>query len=210
MLPTHLPDLEKDLPIIRALAPSGFVIAINVGWGGPELLRSEFPTAWRERYEEKNYFMTDPVFYWTLMNQGWKRWSEIGFPDPMNVAQEAKAYGLEFGVVFSMRVNGQRSFLSAARTKREFKTSEVEKLQSYFEGWMTFLRNRPDLSIGELQVLRCLHDGCGRAEIAAKLGITDITVSKRTRSAMKKLGVSSHMDAVSKALEISYFGVDAE
>ena len=210
MLPSHLPDIEQNLPEIRTLASSGFVIAINVGWGGPELLRSEFPTAWREEYEEKNYFMTDPVFYWTLMKLGWKRWSEIGFPDPMNIAQKAKAHGLEFGVVFSMRVNGRRSFMSAARIEREFKTAEIEKLQNYFESWMTFLRNRPDLSIGELQILRCINDGYGRAEIAAKLGIAQTTVSKRIRSAMSKLGVTSHTEAVSKVLELSYFGVGAE
>ncbi len=208
MLLSRVPDIDSDLTGIRELAPSGFVIALNMGWGGPELLHSEYPDAWRETYEEKNYFMTDPVFYWTLMNKGRKRWSEVGYPDPMGIGEKAKKHGLNFGVVFSKRVHGRRSFMSAARADREFSTNEIELLESYFDKWMKFVSERPELSVGELQVLRCLYDGFGQAKTAEKLGIAEATVSKRARSAMKKLKAATRTEAVSKAAEMNYFSID--
>jgi len=208
MLLSRVPDIESDLAGIRELAPSGFVIALNMGWGGPELLHSEFPDRWRTLYEEKNYFMTDPVFYWTLMNKGHRRWSEVGYPDPMGVNAKAKKYGLNFGAVFSKRVHGKRSFMSAARADREFTTVEMDQLDSYFNKWMEFVSERPDLSVGELQVLRCLYDGFGQAQTAEKLGIAEATVSKRARSAMKKLNASTRTEAVSKAAEMNYFSIE--
>lgn len=208
MLLSRVPDIESDLSGIRALAPSGFVIALNMGWGGPELLHSEFPEEWRTIYEEKNYFMTDPVFYWTLVNKGHRRWSEVGLPDPRKVGEKAKKYGLNYGVAFSKRVHGRRSFMSAARADREFTDDEISQLDSYFTKWMDFVSERPDLSVGELQVLRCLYDGFGQAKTAEKLGIAEATVSKRARSAMKKLKAATRTEAVTKAAEMNYFSID--
>jgi len=80
MLAQIIPDFDDGLATIREIAPAGFVLAFNINWSGPEHLHSEFPAAWKELYERKNYFVADPIFYWTLVSRGRKRWSEIALP----------------------------------------------------------------------------------------------------------------------------------
>lgn len=208
MLVSRIPGIELELEEVRKIATSGFVLAINVSWAGPEYLHSEYPAEWREIYEDKNYFMFDPVFYWTLNNKGMKRWSEVGYPDPMGIAAKAKAYGLCFGAVFSEKVQGRRSFFTVCRPDREFTAPEMTKLSAYFNGWLKVVAERPSLSLGELQVLKCLRDGLSQSGTAEILNISESTVKQRARSAMKKFGAATRAEAVSIAVEKRYLTLD--
>ena len=208
MIVSRIPGINEDLERVREIAPSGFVLALNVGWAGPEFLHSEYPEKWRNIYESKNYFVTDPVFYWTLMNTGRKRWSEVGYPDPLKVSQKAKKFGLVYGAVFSQKVEGKKSFFSAGRSDRELTEPELTELGDFFDKWLTVASERPELSLGELQVMKCLKDGMSQSETAAALSIAESTVKKRAQSVMKKFRASTRAEAVSIAVEKRYFHLE--
>lgn len=128
MSDTHLPGIEKELAELKVLAPSGFVLVLHIRWVGPGYVHFEYPAEWRETYESKNYFALDPVFYWTLTNKGYKRWSELRLPDPAGIFKQGRAYNLNYGAVFATRNNRHRSFLTVAREDREFTDDELVTL----------------------------------------------------------------------------------
>lgn len=208
MLISRIPDLEKDLEHIREIATAGFVLAVNLGWAGPEFLHSEYPDRWRKIYEDRNYFMTDPVFFWTLRNTGHKRWSEVGYPDPRGINKKAKKFGLCFGAVFCQKAEGKKSFFSAGRPDREFTETEMEQLEKYFLKWIQFVAERPELTLGELQTMKCLSEGLTQAQTAEALKVSESTVKKRAQSVMKKFKASTRAEAVSIAVEKRYFTLD--
>lgn len=128
MSDNHLPGIENELSELARLAPSGYVLALNIRWVGPAYVHFEYPDEWRETYESKNYFALDPVFYWTLTNKGFKRWSELRLPDPAGIFKQGRAYDLNYGAVFASRTNRHRSFLTVARADREFTDAEMAEL----------------------------------------------------------------------------------
>jgi len=205
MLAQIIPDFEDGLAQIREIAPAGFVLAFNINWSGPEHLHSEFPKEWKELYERKNYFVADPIFYWTLVSKGRKRWSEIALPDVAGVLGSAADHGMKFGSVFSERRGGRRSFLTVARGDRELEEPEMIILADLFKSWVDVLTNRPALSDGEMDVLACLRDGLAQADIASKLDISESTVKQRARRAMSKLGAATRTQAVALAVAKNYF-----
>ena len=46
---------------LREWGPSGFTIAINIAFRGPELVVSEYAEEWLQLYQERNFFYVDPV-----------------------------------------------------------------------------------------------------------------------------------------------------
>ena len=126
MNPSIISRISEDFDRIRELSPPGFVLALNVRWRGPEYLHSEFPEEWREIYESKNYFMFDPIYYWTMINTGRVRWSEVGLPDPHKISQKAAGHGLSYGATFCQKLDGTKSFLSTAHSEREFTIGEMD------------------------------------------------------------------------------------
>ena len=128
-----LPGIETQLGRLRELAPPGFVLVFDITWSGPKYTHFEYPQEWRDTYEGKNYFILDPVFYWTMTSKGRKRWSELRLPDPAKIFEKGKKYDLNFGAVFSMRSKRSRSFLTAARSDREFTDAELVEMNKLFK-----------------------------------------------------------------------------
>ena len=56
------------------------------------------------------------------------------------------------------------------------------------------------LTMREHEVLQCLVDGLGRAEIAARLHVSANTVRTHTQNLLAKLGVHSTLESVAVAL----------
>lgn len=61
MLSNLIPNYDQEMERLREWAPSGFILAFNLTFRGPEHLHSEYPDAWRRLYEERNYFFVDPT-----------------------------------------------------------------------------------------------------------------------------------------------------
>ncbi len=56
----------------------------------------------------------------------------------------------------------------------------------------------------EKQILRLMADGMKRKEIAAELYISKRTLSNHLQHMFEKLGVSSSVEAVTKAIQMGY------
>lgn len=130
--------LAKDDPILLALeehAPRGFVLGLKMGYGLPAVLHSTFDTRWREEYESRAYFVSDPIFYWTIISSGRKRWSEVSLPDVRGMLKKAREYDMNYGVIFSVKSKDKkhRSFLSVCRDDREYTDEEMDEIGELFD-----------------------------------------------------------------------------
>ncbi len=91
------------------------------------------------------------------------------------------------------------------------KNIEPEKLVSFLsqisQGAIIFNREIPfleELTECEKQILRLLADGMKRKGIAATLYISERTLSNHLQHIFEKLGVSSSVEAVTKAIQMGY------
>lgn len=204
MLSNLIPNYDDEIEKLREWAPSGFILAFNLTFRGPEHLHSEYPEAWRKLYEERNYFFTDPILVWAVGNSGSRRWSEIKLPDIRGMMTEACLFDLNYGAVFSRKNGQKRSFLTMSRKDREFTDTELEVIDEKFSVWADIVIGKRDLTDRELDVLRCLRDGLGQAETAAELGIAESTVKQRALKACSKLGAQNRIQAVAIAVARNY------
>lgn len=91
------------------------------------------------------------------------------------------------------------------------KNIEPEKLISILskimQGVLYFDREIPfieGLTDSEKQILRLIADGMKRKEIADELSISERTLSNHLQHIFEKLGVSSSVEAVTKAIQMGY------
>ena len=204
MLETLIPNFASETDKIHQLAPAGWIMGFNMTYTGPEYLVNHYPDTWRQVYEEKNYFIGDPVLMWTITKSGVVRWSDVRIPDLRGVMAHARQFGLNYGVAFSRKVASKRSFLTVAHDQREFSDAEIEILGSKFDFWVDLLMNRAALTEGELDVLRCFRDGLGQREAADALEVSESTVKQRAQKACSKLGASTRTQAVVIAVSRGY------
>lgn len=207
MLSNLIPNYEDEIQKLREWGPSGFILAFNLTFRGPEHLHSEYPQVWRELYEDRNYFFTDPILVWAVGNSGHRRWSEIKLPDIRNMMEEARAFDLNYGAVFSRKSEFKRSFLTISRSDREFTDIELEIINEKFSVWVGMVVGKKELTDGELDVLRALKNGYGQSAIADHLGIAESTVKQRAQKACTKLGAKTRAQAVAIAVARNYFDV---
>jgi len=75
-------------------------------------------------------------------------------------------------------------------------------MRSYASDSVNESRNaRWDLTVREIEVLECLHEGLRNADIASRLDISPRTVETHVSSIISKLGARSRTEAVRKALQ---------
>ena len=204
-LAAMIPNYDSEVDRLLQYGPSGFVLAFNLTFRGPEHLHSAYPEEWVKLYQDRNYFFLDPINFWTFSHIGEKRWSEIKLPDVRGVMAEAKKYGLVYGAIFSRKRNDKKSLLSVARADRELTDLEIEIIGAKFDGWIDMVVGRTLLTDGELDVLRALRDGLDRQEIAARLGMSESGVKQRGVKACSKLNAKTLTQAVAIAVARNYF-----
>ena len=86
--------------------------------------------------------MFDPIYYWTVMETGVKRWSEIRYPNPRIVSKKASEHGLVFGAIVCKKLNGEKSFLSAARPDRELTDTEMLRMDELMTKWVAIAKSQ--------------------------------------------------------------------
>ncbi|HYS77713.1 MAG TPA: response regulator transcription factor [Candidatus Dormibacteraeota bacterium] len=75
-------------------------------------------------------------------------------------------------------------------------------MRSYASDSVSESRNpRWDLTVREIEVLECLHEGLRNADIASRLEISPRTVETHVGSIISKLGAHSRAEAVRKAVQ---------
>ena len=205
MLHDLIPNFDKEIAALHDMAPSGFIMGFNLTYQGPEHLFNAYPEAWRDIYQERNYFFSDPIARWTIEQEGWVRWSAVKKSAlDMPFMHAAQQFGLNYGVAISRKTDLKRSFLTLAHPSKEFTDEQIIKVVTKFNTWTDLVLNRASLTAGELDVLAGLRDGLGQRAVAEKLGIAEATVTQRAQKACSKLGAKSRTQAVAIAVAKNY------
>lgn len=187
---------------IEALAPSGFYLAIRIGFAFPMLERNHLPEAWVREYTAGGLMVHDPVMTWAYRNCGSARWSELGDEDSQGVLELARNHGLAFGSVVSCTDpcdRSQRSFAFFCRSDREYSDTEVGILHSTLVSWHNTLVRPTNLTAAEIETLGLVKNGLLMKEIAAVLGISESAIKQRLKSARLKLNAKTGPQAAARA-----------
>ena len=99
-IPGVVTDYDSETETIKQIATSGFVLAFNYTFRGPEFFDSTYAEEWQNEYEDKGYYFKDPILLWSVAFSGDKRWSDIPLPDLGSVMERAKKFGLNYGATF--------------------------------------------------------------------------------------------------------------
>lgn len=205
MVSDVIPNFEQELKQLSVVAPAGWNLAFNYRWNGPEHMFVGFSDAWRAEYESRNYAIGDPIFLWIVSrDNGAARWSEVKMPDLRGVMEKARRHQINYGMVFTRHVNATKSFLSMARSDREFTDAELASYKARFEFWVDLLVNRAALDPIEISILRCFRDGLGQAETAVTLGVSESTIKSRFLKICAKLNAQTRTQAVAIAVARNY------
>lgn len=175
---------------------------------------SNYPEDWQTQYQSKNYIAIDPSVQVATKSLLPIVWSDDLFNTVPNLWEEARAYGLHFGVAQSIRdFNGITSMLTLARSNESI--TEVELNTKRFEiTWLTQIAHirmskywvpkvipevNAKLSTREKEVLRWTADGKTSCEISCILKIAECTVNFHINNALVKLNASNKVAATIKA-----------
>jgi len=195
-------DRRIDSNDLNELAPSGYHIALRVGFAFPMEEENTFPSAWIEHYSQQHFVLFDPVMHWMFQNQGYARWSEIDIPDPRRVLFQAQSFGLKHGVMVSYLTDEPqtlRSFGSFTRSDRPFDEIEMQLLFAFVKRRHLETAPPSNLTNAELEVLRMIKDGRRLKEIAHVLGVSEGAIKQRLKNAKRKLDAKTGPQAAALA-----------
>ena len=195
------PSFAKDVVRIRELSAAGFVVGLQIKWAGPAHWHNEFDPEWAETYQKRNYFISDPIFYYARLYEGARRWSEVPFPDVGSIQKKGAKFGLKYGAIIPKKHQRVMSFLSVGNSEREFTDDELVELSAMLDRWIAELGSIEDVPEISLAVLRLMKDGMGQAAIAKELDIAESTVKQRVKKAMVILNARTRTEAVAKAIQ---------
>jgi LuxR family transcriptional regulator, quorum-sensing system regulator SdiA len=187
---------------ILRISPSGFYLALRVGFTFPEEELNRLPDPWVEHYSRHGLVVHDPLMKWVYANQGIARWSEINVPDPQAVRIAALAHGLAYGAVASattVEERGKRSYGLFFRTDREFHDDELASLKGVVETLHSGSKLERKLTANEVEALEMIASGLRLQQIADRLGISESAVKARLNNAKAKLGARTASQAASLA-----------
>lgn len=195
-------DLTVETEGLGQLSPAGHYLALRVGFAFPMFEQYTLPPEWVAIYRTQGLLMNDPVMRWMFENEGACRWSALAHDDSRGILDQAKAFGLNFGVAICCAdetPGGQRSFGSFSRADREFHDCEVAVLQQHLVELHRTLVPPSNLTGAELEALRMVKNGLLMKEIASNLGVTEGAVKQRLKSAKSKLNAKTSTHAATKA-----------
>ncbi|MEL7179377.1 MAG: autoinducer binding domain-containing protein [Pseudomonadota bacterium] len=187
---------------IGQLAPSGYYVALRIGFAFPMEEVNAFPSDWVSHYTKQRFMLFDPVVKWAYSNVGTVRWSEIAGDDPMRIIAQAQTFGMRYGAtvsVFDSNADAQRSFASFTRSDREYTDLEIKLLQAYLTRRHNETAPPTNLTKAELEALGMVKDGKRLKEIAFELSVSEGAVKQRLKNAKLKLGAKTGTQAAALA-----------
>lgn len=183
------------------LSPSGYSIALHIRNGTPHLQYKSYDPDWVQTYVEQGYLLADPVSFWGFGDGTFIRWSDITLPDPHKILQQAKEYGLNYGVAIALGPISSRTIAGFARSDREFTDDEIVELQILMEQLHSIATPPKTLTPPQQAALQHVASGHRYAEIAAMLGISESALKARLRSARDRLSARTTAEAIQRAQE---------
>ncbi len=198
---TEVPGLDQGLARLSDLAPKGYVLGLHIRYAAAHLTFQTYDPRWSEIYTENGYMLADPTVFWAFGNEGACRWSQVGLPDQHGILEQARAFGLNYGVVVSCGAISSRTMGGFAREDREFNDDEIAEMQTVVRGLHDISTPPDQLTPAQRMALRMVAKGARHAEAAALLGISESALKARLRSARDRLMVRTTAEAVQRAQE---------
>jgi LuxR family transcriptional regulator len=194
-------SLESGLSRLSKLAPQGYALGLHIRFASAHIMIQTYDPRWTEVYTQKGYMLCDPMVSWGFGNEGSVRWSGIGYPDPHNIFEQAKTFGLNFGIAVSYGPTSSRSIGGFARSDREYNDREIHEIQGIVQKLHVASTPPESLTTAERMALRLVAKGSRYAEAAAVLGISESALKARLRSARDRLFARTTAEAIQRAQE---------
>ena len=193
--------LDAAFEELDEIAPAGYAAGLKLRFSGPALVRDTYPAKWTKHYAESLMAFWDPTVVWALANTGHARWSALKIPDPMGVMKQARAHGLNYGVVISLGKLSKRSLLGLANSEREFEDKEINQALDVFTRIHELVTDSKFLTKSQLEALRLIAGGDLHTAASDKLGISESALKARLKSARIRLNARSTAEAIIRAKE---------
>lgn len=191
--------INASLSRVRKLCPAGCFIGVHIRFAAPLMQIQTYNRDWIDRYGTQGYALRDPIIAWAFSTTGTCRWSELPIADTFGIMEEARGYGLHFGVAVSYGAIESRTIGSFAHDAREFEDSEIATLSEIVRQLHETLEPPESLTKAQQEALRCVAEGDRHAAAAAKLGITESAFKARLASARERLSARTTAEALQRA-----------
>lgn len=177
-------------------------------------LLSNYPEAWKKRYQDARYFDIDPTVQHARRSQSPIVWSDALFSSVPELWREAQSHGLRYGWAQSAFDScGVGGMLTLARSSRPLTPDELAENEvkmrwlvstahlSLKRVLMPTLMADPErgLTDREVEVLKWAADGKTSGEISKILVISVDTVNFHVKNAVTKLKTTNKTAAVVRA-----------
>lgn len=191
--------LELQLHRLSLLAPAGYFIGLHIRYASPLMQFSTYNQDWLDHYTEKAYALRDPTIAWGFGHEGASRWADMGIPDPFGLFDEARAFGLIYGLTVSCGQISSRTISSFARSDRDFLDAEIETIEQQVRRLHDMTEPPEGLTKAQIEALRCIAAGDRYAAAAAKLNISESALKARLNTARQKLLARTTAEAIQRA-----------
>jgi len=191
--------LDRILYLLESESPAGYMAGMHIRFAGPLVQFQTYDPKWIVHYTENGYALRDPMIAWGFNKDGASRWSEIDLPDPFGILEQAKSFGLKFGVVVSTGPLNSRSICGCARADREFTDEEIQRITRLVDTLHQVTDPPDSLTKAQKEALQLIADGDRHAAAAAKLGISESALKARLLSARNRLLARTTAEAIQRA-----------
>ena len=175
-------------------------------------IRGNYPAAWLDRYQSKNYGATDPTIAIGVSASTFVVWSQdVKEKHPM-LFREAEEWGLKFGATLTIIGLGNTTrMLSFARKDEDIHDAHIAELELRMNCVLAALTRRLNtlessgerapisLSFRETEILKWTADGKSTDEVAIILSISINTVNFHIKNIQKKFGACNKLSAAAQA-----------
>ncbi len=196
---SRTPVLEYVLNSLSLLAPAGYFIGLHIRYASPLMQFSTYNQEWLDHYTEKAYALRDPTIAWGFSKEGATRWAEMPIPDPFGLFEEAKSFGLVYGLTVSCGPVSSRTISSFARADRDFSDTEIETISDQVRRLHYTTEPPESLTKAQIDALRCIAAGDRHAAAASKLNISESALKARLNSVRIRLMARTTAEAIQRA-----------
>lgn len=191
--------LDLILKQLGASAPTGYMAGMHIRFAGPLVQFQTYDQKWIDYYTEQGYALRDPMVAWGFTKEGASRWSEIELPDPFGIFEQAKSFGLTYGVVVACGPLSSRSIVGCGRSDREFSDEEIATIEKLVFKLHEVTDPPESLTNAQKEALQLIAGGHRHAAAAAKLGISESALKARLNSARQRLLARTTAEAIQRA-----------
>ncbi|WOI56530.1 autoinducer binding domain-containing protein [Palleronia sp. LCG004] len=192
-------SFDAELMKLDEFAKAGYYLALHIRFTTPLMFFLTYPDDWTQQYEQKGYVLRDPMTAWSFATTGATRWSNPRIPDPFKIFDEARKFGLNYGVTVSAGPIVSRTVGSIARGDREFSDAEIAEIETITRNLHSMADPDVHLTRAQIEALKCVADGHRHTAAAAMLGISESAFKLRLSAAREKLMARTTAEAVQRA-----------